>query len=190
MNQDQGPGTISRMGEERGARKCYEHELIKSGWSTTSRTGNFIESTHLQSLDLASAFHKITIKDAKHKVEQKCKHCGLVQCKCPAFTRATLCSLPLSTPPHSDTDKDNIPELVLNTSGAHILYPPQLSPSDEEADKEVAQICKAPVYYRLWSLTSHRCRYYTYNSLDTIDIWLYLRFCPPSSEEAVQLSEH
>ena len=71
--------------------------------------------------------------------------------------------------PPSDTDENNIPELVPNVSGSHILYLPALSSSDEEADKEVAQICKAPVYYHLRSLHSCRCQYYTYDGLDTID---------------------
>ena len=52
-------------------------------------------------------------------------------------------------PPLCDSEDEDIPELVPNVSGKHILYPPQLSPSDEEADKEVTQICKAPVYYHL-----------------------------------------
>ena len=55
----------------------------------------------------------------------------------------------------SKSDEENIPELVLNISGSHILYLPMLTPSDEEADKEVAQICKTPVYYHIRSL--HRC---------------------------------
>ena len=59
-------------------------------------------------------------------------------------------------PPPSDTYKDNILELVPNMSGTHILYPPTLSPCDEETDKETAQICKAPVYYRLRSMTSRQ----------------------------------
>ena len=48
------------------------------------------------------------------------------------------------------------------------LYPPVLSPSDEEADREVAEICKAPIYYRLRSRHTKRCRYYTYDALDYI----------------------
>ena len=49
--------------------------------------------------------------------------------------------------PPSDSDDEDIPELVPNVSGVHTLYPPKQSPSDEEADKEVTQICKALVYY-------------------------------------------
>ena len=43
-----------------------------------------------------------------------------------------------------------------------------LSPSDEEADREVAEICKAPIYYRVRSRTTKRHRYYTYDALDYI----------------------
>ena len=37
-----------------------------------------------------------------------------------------------------------------------MLYPPVLSPSDEEADREVAAICSAPVYYRVRSRNNRR----------------------------------
>ena len=57
--------------------------------------------------------------------------------------------------PPSDSDDEDLPKLVPNVSGVHTLYPPNQSLSDEEANKEVAQICKAPVYYRLQSLTRH-----------------------------------
>ena len=93
------------------------------------------------------------------------------------------CSSPLSTPPPSDSDDEDIPELVPNVSAVHKLYPPNQSPSDEEADKEVAQICKVPVYYRLCSLRSCHSRYYTNDSLDTIDEWLHKRYCQASPVE-------
>ena len=86
MNQVRGPGTISCMGDEREARSPYEHVPIRSGQGTTSKQDKVIDSAHLECLDLATAFHKITIKDTKHKVQQKCKVCGFIQCKCPAFT--------------------------------------------------------------------------------------------------------
>ena len=79
------------------------------------------------------------------------------------------CSSPSSTPPLFDADDEDIPELVQNISEIHTLYPPQLSPSDEEADKEVAQICHMPVYYQIRWLTSHHHHYYTYHALDSID---------------------
>ena len=42
------------------------------------------------------------------------------------------------------------------------------SPSDEEADQEVAAICKAPEYYRVRSHLRRRQHYFMYNSLDDI----------------------
>ena len=71
------------------------------------------------------------------------------------------------------TNLDNdIPELVPNIDTedtTHILYPPEQSPSDEEADREVAAFCKAPVYYRMTQKGRCRCRYYFYSPLDNIE---------------------
>ena len=50
----------------------------------------------------------------------------------------------------------------------HVLYPVQ-SPLDEEADREVAAICSAPVYYQVRSQLTHRRQYYMYNALDSIE---------------------
>ena len=66
-----------------------------------------------------------------------------------------------------DSDPDDIPDLVPETT-LHKLFPPVLSPSDEEADREVAEICKAPIYYRVRSRNTKRRRYYTYDALDHI----------------------
>ena len=66
---------------------------------------------------------------------------------------------------NSDEDKE-IPELVENTK-LKALYPPVQLPSDEEADREVAANCRAPVYYRVRSKTTCRHRYYMYNALDS-----------------------
>ena len=60
-----------------------------------------------------------------------------------------------STPTNINMDDKEIPELVENTP-PQVLYPPAQSPSDEEADREVAAICNAPVYYRLRSHTTCR----------------------------------
>ena len=79
----------------------------------------------------------------------------------------TPCSSVLSTPTNTDIEEEEIPELVENTT-LRALYPPVLSPSDEEADREVAAICNAPVYYRVRSRNTRRCRYYTYNTVDLV----------------------
>ena len=71
-------------------------------------------------------------------------------------------------PTNISSDHKDIPELVENKP-LHVLYPPVQSPSDEEADREVAAICSAPVYYRVRSQLTHRHRYYMYNALDSIE---------------------
>ena len=48
------------------------------------------------------------------------------------------------------------------------LHPLMHSPSDEEADQEVAAICRAPEYYRVRSHVRHRHHYFMYNTLDDI----------------------
>ena len=47
-------------------------------------------------------------------------------------------------------------------------HPPMQSPSDEEADREVAAICRAPEYYRVRSHVHRRRHYFMYNALDGI----------------------
>ena len=42
------------------------------------------------------------------------------------------------------------------------------SPSNKEADQEVAAICRAPEYYRVRSHIRRRHHYFMYNALDDI----------------------
>ena len=49
------------------------------------------------------------------------------------------------------------------------LHPPVQSLSDEEADREVAAICRAPEYYRVRSRVHRRHQYFMYNALDEIE---------------------
>ena len=62
---------------------------------------------------------------------------------------------------------EQIPELVANKP-LQELHPPMQSPSNEEADREVAAICRAPEYYRVTSHIHHRHHYFMYNALDEI----------------------
>ena len=78
------------------------------------------------------------------------------------------CSSTSSTPTNISSDHEDIPELVENKL-LHVLYPPVQSPSDEEVDREVAAICRAPVYYRVRSQLTRRRQYYMYNALDSIE---------------------
>ena len=59
--------------------------------------------------------------------------------------------------------------MAVENTPPQVLYPLVQSPSDEEADQEVAAICSAPVYYRVRSHTTRRRRYYMYNVLDIIE---------------------
>ena len=79
-----------------------------------------------------------------------------------------LCSSASSMPTKIDIDDEEIPELVDDTP-TQVLYLPTQSQSDEEANWEVAAICRAAVYYRVRSITSRRHRYYMYNALDAIE---------------------
>ena len=77
----------------------------------------------------------------------------------------TLCSSVSSTP--TNISDEQIPELVASKP-VHQLHLPVHSPSDEEANLEVAAICKAPEYYRVRSHLCRRRHYFMYNSLDDI----------------------
>ena len=117
------------------------------------------------SLDLETALKQIKI--SKTLKPEVCPECQKESCQCPAFTHGTPCSSVSSTPTKVDSDPDEIPDLVPDIP-LQTLYPPVLSPSDEEADCEVAAICKAPIYYRVRSRNTKRRRYYTYDALDYI----------------------
>ena len=73
------------------------------------------------------------------------------------------CSSASSTPTNI-SDKP-IPDLVPDKP-LQELHPPPQSPSDEEADREVAVICRVPEYYRVRSHVRRRHRYFMYNTLD------------------------
>ena len=78
------------------------------------------------------------------------------------------CSSASSMPTNTSSDHEDIPDLV-EKKPLHVLYPPIPSPSDEEGDREVAAICRAPVYYQVRSQLTLWCRYYMYNALDSIE---------------------
>ena len=115
------------------------------------------------SLDLEATFKQIKI--SKNIEKEVCKQCQFETCKCPAFTPGMPCSSASSSP--TNISDEQIPELVVNKP-LQALYPPVQSLSDEEADREVAVICRAPEYYRVRSQI-HRChQYFMYNALDAI----------------------
>ena len=94
-----------------------------------------------------------------------CTECQAEFCRCPAFMPGTPCSS-VSSMPTNISDKQ-IPELVPNKQLPKVHIPVQ-SPSDEEADREVAAICRAPEYYRVRSHIRRRHQYFVYNVLDDI----------------------
>ena len=94
-----------------------------------------------------------------------CNQCQAEICRCPAFTPGTPCSSVSSTP--TNISDQQIPDLVA-TKLLQELHPLIHSLSDEEADQEVAVICRVPEYYRVRSHIRHRCHYFMYNALDDI----------------------
>ena len=72
----------------------------------------------------------------------------------------------VSSTPTNISDKQ-IPDLETNKP-LQELHPLIHSPSDEEADREVASICRAPEYYWVRSHVRHRHHYFIYNALDDI----------------------
>ena len=123
------------------------------------------------SLDLELAFREIKI--SQNIERQVCKECKAKFCRCPAFTPGTLCSSISSTP--TSTSDEQIPKLVANKPVQQLHLPVQ-TPSDEEADREVAVICRPSEYYRVRSHLRRRHHYFMYNQLDDIgDITEYKR---------------
>ena len=115
------------------------------------------------SLDLETAFKEIKISQNIEK--EVCKQCQAEFCRCPAFTPGTPCSSVSSTP--TSTSDEQIPKLVADKPVQQLHLPVQ-SPSDDEADREVAAICRPSEYYRVRSHLRRRRHYLMYNALDDI----------------------
>ena len=133
------------------------------------------------SLDWEIAFKEINISQDVEK--QGCKQCKAEFCRCPAFTPGTPSSSVSSMP--ISTSDEQIPELVADKNVQKLHIPVQ-SPSDEEADREVAAICRPSEYYRVRSHLRRRRHYFMYNTLDDIgEITHYKRrrSNPPSVQE-------
>ena len=65
------------------------------------------------------------------------------------------------------TSDEQIPELVANKPVQQLHLAVQ-TPFDEEADREVAAICRPSEQYRVRSYLRRRCHYFMYNQLDDI----------------------
>ena len=141
---------------------------------------------HCTSLDLETAFKEIKISQNIEK--EVCAQCQAEFCRCPAFTPGTPCSSVSSTP--TNISDEQIPELVANKP-LQQLHLTMQSPSDEEVDREVAVICKAPEYY--WVRSYLRCRwyYFMYNALDDIgEVTQHKRPCKNSPSMQGPPAEH
>ena len=77
----------------------------------------------------------------------------------------TPCSSVSSTP--TSTSDEQIPKLVENKPVQQLHLPVQ-TPSDEEAEREVAAIYRPSEYYRVRSHLRRRHHYFMYNQLDDI----------------------
>ena len=161
MHHTQDPGKISLTDGAQEANRLSMPEHTTSG-NTGTRYRRLLHR-HCASLDLENVFKQIKI--SQNIQPELCTECQTEKCRCPAFTPGMLCSSASSMPTNTSSDHEDIPNLVENKL-LHVLYPP--SPSDEEADREVAAICGAPVYYWVRSQLTHRCRYDMYNALDSI----------------------
>ena len=161
MHRTHDPGTTNRMEGTHAVNRRFMPE-------PTARYIAGIQYSRLihrgcASLDLETAFKEIKISQNIEK--EVCNQCQAEICRCPAFTPGMLCSS-ASSMPTNISDKQ-IPDLVA-TKPLQELHPLIHSPSDEEADREVAVICRAPEYYWVRSHVRRRHHYFMYNTLDDI----------------------
>ena len=165
MSKDLDRGTDSHTEGAHAASRPLEPARTKSG-NVGIKYKRLIHR-RCASLDLEAAFKCITLsRDIKPDL---CKTCNLDKCQCPAFEQGMPCSSASSTSTNIDREEDDeVPELVPNKP-VQTLYPPVLSPSDEEADREVAEICQVPLFYRLKARGTRRCRYYMYHAVGTVE---------------------
>ena len=161
MHRTHDPGTTNRTEGAHAANKLFVPE-------PTAKYNAGIQYSRLihrrcTSLDLEAAFKEIKVSQNSEK--EVCTQCQAEFCRCPAFMPGTPCSSVSSTP--TNISDEQIPELVPNKPLPEIHIPVQ-SPLDEEADQEVAAICKAPEYYQVRSNVCRRHQYFMYNTLDDI----------------------
>ena len=161
MHRTHDPGTTNHMEGAPAANKLFVPEpTIKYNAGIQH---NRLIHRRCASLDLETAFKEITISQNIEK--EVCKQCQAEFCRCPAFTPGTPCSSVSSTP--TSTSDKHIPELVADKPVQQLPLPVQ-SPSDKEADQEVAVICRPREYYRVRSHLRRRHHYFMYNTLDDI----------------------
>ena len=144
MHHTHDPGTINRTEGALAASKLFVPEpTVKFNAGIQY---NRLIHRRCASLDLETTFKEIKISQNIEK--DVCKQCQAEFCRCPAFTPGTPCSSVSSTP--TNTSDEQIPELVASKP-VQLPHSPVHSPSNKEADLEVAAICKAPEYCRVRS---------------------------------------
>ena len=161
MHRTHDPGTINRTEGAPAANKLFVPEPTKK--SNAGIQYNRLIDRCCASLDLEAAFKEIKISQDIQK--DVCKQCQAEFCRCPAFTPGTPCSSVSSTP--TSTSDEQIPELETDKP-VQLPQVPVQTPSDEEADREVAAICKPSEYHRVRSHIRRRRHYFMYNALDDI----------------------
>ena len=161
MHRTHNPGTTNRMEGALAANKLFTPELTAK--FNAGIQYNRLIHRRCASLDLETTFKEIKI--SQNIEREVCKQCKAEFCRCPAFTPRMPCSSVSSTP--TSISDEQIPELVTDKSVQQLHLPVQ-SPSDEEADREVAAICRPSKYYRVRSHLRRRRHYFMYNALDDI----------------------
>ena len=157
MHHTHNPGTTNRMESTPAANKLFVPEpTIK--YNAGIQYNRLIHRC-CASLDLETVFKEIKISQSIEK--EVCKQCQAEFCRCPAFTPGMPCSSVSLTP--TNTSDEQIPELVADKPVQQLPLPVQSS-SDEEADREVAVICRPREYYRVRSHLSRRHYYFMYNA--------------------------
>ena len=136
------PGTINHTDRALAVNRRFVPEPTVK-YNVGTRYNRLIERRGA-SLDFETTFKQIQISRDIEK--QVCKECKSEFCRCPAFTPGTPCSSASSTP--ISTSDEQIPELVANKPVQQFHLHVQ-TPSDEEADREVAAICKSSEQYRV-----------------------------------------
>ena len=161
MHRINDPGTTNRTEGAPAANRLFVPE--PTARYNAGIQYNRLIHRHCASLDLEVAFKEIRISQTIEK--EVCGQCKAETCRCPAFMPGTPCTSVSSTT--TSISDEQIPELVPNKA-LELLHPPMQSHSDEEADREVAVICRAPEYYWVRSHIRRRCHYFMYNALDDI----------------------
>ena len=161
MHRTPDPGTINHTEGTPAVNKRFVPEPTVK-YNAGIRYNRLIERC-CTSLDLEAAFKEIQISGDIEK--QVCKECKVKFCRCRAFTPGTPCSSASSTP--ISTSDEQIPELVANKPVQQLHFHVQ-TPSDEEADREVAAICRPSEQYRVRSHLPRRRHYFMYNQLNDI----------------------